>query len=170
MDMDKLIMHDDSKFITNASFSNNGSDNVDTCIIIMNGTKLITQKDPISDKLLFAGVSEGNSFIDQITGKSFEMIYNLLIKAINNRTVERDYFRLYSEHMSGILSEDEFEKELDDHEDNYVIQNNITPSKPELLLALSLVKDIKDVETSEDLSSLFSFNSIDIEKMLPCTK
>ena len=116
---------------------------------------------------IFAGVSKNNSFIDRFTGKSFQKPYELLIKAINNRTVERDYFRLYSELASGIISEEDFNKELDENEDNYVIQNDIIPTMEELKIAIMLVQEIKDVNTSEDLSSLFSFNSIEIDRLLP---
>jgi len=163
--MDKLITGTNSIQEVNKTFSGNEIDTVTS--YYMNGTTVYTLKHPENDTIFIAGVSEGDSFINQITGRSFENIYNLLIKAVNNRTVERDYFRLYSEFISGVLSEKDFEKELNEHEDNYVIQNNIIPTKDDVRFALNIAKDIKDVETSEDLSSLFSFNSIEIEKLLP---
>ncbi|WP_195552971.1 hypothetical protein [Bacteroides eggerthii] len=164
--MDKMTVSANNQ--QEMDFSNN---EVGTVITYhMDGATVHTLKPTDSDTIFIAGVSNGDSFINQITGKSFENIYNFLIKAVNNRTVERDYFRLYSELASGMISEEEFEKEIDENEDNYVIQNNIIPSKEDLQLALNIARDIKEVDTSEDLSSLFSFNSIEIEKLLPSIK
>lgn len=93
-------------------------------------------------------------------------IYDFLIRAINNRTIERNYFRLYGDLLSGDISEQEFQQEIEEHESDYVLENNIIPSEEDIKLAIQLSEHVKDVQSSEDLSSLFSFNSIAIDKIL----
>lgn len=115
---------------------------------------------------IFAGISSCNTFSERITGKLFDKAVSLLIRAINNRTIERNYFKLYSELLDRIITEDEFDKELNEHESEYVINNDIIPTKEELELVLKLIPHIKDVTNSEDLSSLFSFKSNQLDKLL----
>ncbi len=117
---------------------------------------------------IFAGISSCYTFSERITGKLFEFdkAVSLLIRAINNRTIERNYFKLYSELLDRIITEDEFDKELNEHESEYVISNDIIPTKEELELVLKLIPHIKDVTNSEDLSSLFSFKSNQLDKLL----
>ena len=95
-----------------------------------------------------------------------QKIYDFLIRAINNRTIERNYFRLYGDLLSGDISEQEFQQEIEEHESDYVLENNIIPSEEDIKLAIQLSEHVKDVQSSEDLSSLFSFNSIAIDKIL----
>ena len=87
-------------------------------------------------------------------------------RQINNRTIERNYFRLYGDLLSGDISEQEFQQEIEEHESDYVLENNIIPSEEDIKLAIQLSEHVKDVQSSEDLSSLFSFNSIAIDKIL----
>ncbi len=100
---------------------------------------------------IFAGISSCYTFSERITGKLFEFD-----KAVS----------LYSELLDRIITEDEFDKELNEHESEYVISNDIIPTKEELELVLKLIPHIKDVTNSEDLSSLFSFKSNQLDKLL----
>lgn len=109
--------------------------------------------------VVFQGVSKGTEFIDRMTIDLNESTYRMLINAINNRTRERNYFRLYSELKDEIITEDEFEQRIEAAEDDFVVSSDITPSKNDIKKALYLSKVIKDVETLEDLSLLFSFDS-----------
>lgn len=115
---------------------------------------------------VFSGVSRDNSIFKILNVDISPKVYELLKRAINNRTIERNYFRLYSELLDGTITEEEFDKEIEENESEYVISNNIIPSKEELMLALNISDDIKDVKTSEDISSLYSFNSIVVDKLL----
>lgn len=108
------------------------------------------------DVTYFFGVSKGESIIKRIVGDS--EVYDMLIRAVNNRTRERNYFRLYSDLLSSAITEEEFDKEIEEHEDEYVVESNVIPNKQVIEQALHLASKIKDVETSEDISSLFSFN------------
>lgn len=128
-----------------------------------NGDMIINgSHDSDSQITSFNGISYNNAFL-KILGNP---LCDLLIRAINNRTIERNYFRLYSELSDNIISEEEFNQEIEDHEDDYVISNNIHPSKDDVLLVTSIINKIKDVQSSEDISSLFSFNSIEVDKIL----
>lgn len=115
---------------------------------------------------VFTGTSQNNAIFEFLNGSMEQKVYNLLIRAINNRTIERNYFRLYSDFLDGTITEEEFDREIDTHEDEYVIQNDIVPSKEDAMLALALSEKVKDVYSSEDLSSLFSFNSVLLDKLL----
>ena len=114
----------------------------------------------------FSGVSRDNSIIKILTGEQYQDIVQLLLRAVNNRTIERNYFKLYSELLEGTITDDEFEKEIEENEDNYVISNDVTPLKQDVAYALKLSKKILDVKTTEDISSLFSFNSLKLDKLI----
>lgn len=129
-------------------------------------TQVTSVESPGMPQVFFFGVSESSSFTEYFTGEKMSRVFNLLIKAVNNRTIERDYFKLYCEMLMGNISEEQFEKELDDNESAYVVDCEETPSVQDLKLAVHLSNYIKDVKTSEDLSSLFSFNVNKIEKLL----
>ena len=115
---------------------------------------------------IFTGIAENNIFKEIFNGGLPQKIYDFLIRAINNRTIERNYFRLYGDLLSGDISEQEFQQEIEEHESDYVLENNIIPSEEDIKLAIQLSEHVKDVQSSEDLSSLFSFNSIAIDKIL----
>lgn len=119
-----------------------------------------------SRSVYFAGVSKDSSFIQTLIGSDYQEAIDLLIKAVNNRTVERDYFHLYSQLLDDEISEEDFDKELEEHEDKYVLDGTEIPTVEKLKLALKLCSQIHDVKTSEDLSSLFSFNSEKVDSVL----
>lgn len=119
-----------------------------------------------SDNVVFMGVSEGNSVINRIMGFDINEIKELLIRAVNNRTRQRNYFRLYSQMLEKEISEDCFYKILDEHEDDFVISEAHKPTKEQVMLALKLSAKIKDVENSEELADLFSFDSAETDRHL----
>lgn len=100
-----------------------------------------------------------NSFVPQKT-------IELLFQAVNNRTVERNYFRLYSQLLEGTISEDFFDQEIANNEDDYVIVTDKRPSFEELRTALLLATKIKDINNSTDLSTAFSFSPDETDKLL----
>ncbi len=150
----ELIMDNETSVIASFSFV---SENGNLAIKGVHNNNEITS---------FSGVSYKNSIFEILNGGVNKKICNFLIRAINNRTIERNYFRLYSELLENVINEDEFNKEIEEHEDDYVIQNNISPSREDIMLVLNISRDIKDIQSSEDLSSLFSFNSIEVDKLL----
>lgn len=128
--------------------------------------KIATYTHQSSHTVAFGGVTTNENILGRITGEEIRKVVTMLKRAINNRTIERDYFKRYCEMLMGELTEEEFERELDTREEDYVVAENYKPTADDLRLALELCEGIKDVRTSQDLSSLFSFNVNDTEKLL----
>jgi len=91
---------------------------------------------------------------------------NLLLRALANRTRERNYFRLYAEMLDGVVSEEYFDKELSDHPERYVVEQDHDAGVEELSMALGLSRQIPDVEDADDLARLFSFKESSMLKQL----
>lgn len=144
------------------------SNGINTHVITTNGINAVIFSSPITNnRSQFTGECYGGDFKDLfLGGPNFNIVYQLLMFAIKNRTIERDFFKLYSSFVEGLLTEDEFNDEINSNEDKYVIQSNIIPGWLELKLALELSKEIPDCTNSEDFASLFSFNSYEIENEL----
>ena len=83
----------------------------------------------------------------------------MLIDAVNNRTRERNYWRLYCRLLENEITEDEFNREIDGNSDEYVISTDKIPTEQEFRDAVFLSDHIKDIETTGDVESLFSFRS-----------
>ena len=111
----------------------------------------------------FTGVAD-NKAVSIIT--SMDRMSQLLLRAVNNRTRERNYFRLYSQLLDKEISDDEFDKEIEENEDDYVVSNNKEADIHDIELALSLSQYIKDVKDVDDMADLFSFNNNSIRKSL----
>ena len=111
----------------------------------------------------FAGVVRNEVFF--VDGLISNMT-DLLITAVNNRTRERNYFKKYVEMLEGTISDEEFDKAIEDHEDEYVISEDKEPTMEEILCALEVASSLKDVNSVEDLASLFSFKPYSMQKCL----
>ena len=111
----------------------------------------------------FAGVVRNEMFfVDGLVDK----MTNLLITAVNNRTRERNYFKKYVEMLEGVISDEELDKAIEDHEDEYVIPEDKEPTMEEIQCALEVASSLKDVYSVEDLESLFSFKPDSMQKCL----
>ncbi len=119
---------------------------------------LTTEKDGYQNHLVIAS-SIGGAFIDVLTGRYADKALELLLVAVNNRTKERDYFRLYCDMLDGSITEKEFDNEIERNLKDYVVDNSCIPSREVAELALRLSEHIKSVSTIEDLNSLFSFDA-----------
>ncbi len=119
-----------------------------------------------TNNVVFVGVSEGNAVINRMIGIDYAEVVELFTRAVNNRTRQRNYFRLYNQMLLNEISEEDFYATIENDEDDYVIEELETPSKERLLHALKLSKNIKDVNNSEDFSNLFSFDSVETDKQL----
>ncbi len=87
-----------------------------------------------------------------------DRLSELLIRAVNNRTRERNYFKKLVALFQDEITEEEFDKEIEENENEYVITTNEIPTREDLALACEISKHIKDVKGVDDLSALFSFN------------
>ncbi len=90
----------------------------------------------------------------------------LLIRAINNRTRERNYFRLYCQLLEKEMTEDEFDAEIEKNVDDYVTSANQNASQEEFQYALNVSSKIMDVKDASDMIDLFSFNDCSIHKYI----
>lgn len=111
----------------------------------------------------FVGVAE-NKALNMVT--SIDRMSQLLIRAVNNRTRERNYFRLYNQLLEKEITEEEFDREIDEKEDEYVVSNNEEADKNDIEIALALCSYLKDVKDVDDMADLFSFNDASIHKSL----
>jgi hypothetical protein len=95
-----------------------------------------------------------------------DKIINLLITGINNRTRERNYFNKYCELSSGDITNEEFDKEIEDNEDKYVcpIKQKIELSKEELTFLLDLKDKLIGIEYVDDIEDLFSIDLMHLIK------
>ena len=99
-------------------------------------------------------------------GTDYRVMLDLMTRAVNNRTRQRNYFQLQSSMLEGLISEDEFYKRIEENEDDYVVEEMEQPSLERVYDALFLSQNIKDVNNSEDFATLFSFDSISTDKEL----
>lgn len=111
----------------------------------------------------FVGVAE-NKALNMVT--SIDRMSQLLIRAVNNRTRERNYFRLYNQLLEKEITEEEFDKEIDEKEDEYVVSNNEEADKNDIEMAVALSSYLKDVKDVDDMADLFSFSDVSIRKSL----
>lgn len=102
--------------------------------------------------------AKGDSFEKALIGSGFaEEAIELLLKAVDNRTKERDYFRLYCDLLDDSITEEDFDRNINEHMDEYVVKEDIDPDMDRLQIALELAKRIRNTDSVEDLASLFSF-------------
>lgn len=94
------------------------------------------------------------------------LIAELLTRAVNNRTRERNYFRLCLQLANGEIEDGQFDKEIEDNEDDYVISTDIQMTPDDIRFAIELAKDIKDVNTVEDLQDVFSIDPASTRKAI----
>lgn len=114
----------------------------------------------------FSGVAK-NSFLT-FQDSPIDRVKDLLIRAVNNRTRERNYFKLYSLLLENKISDDEFDKMIERNEDDYVVSQNFKADLNDIRLALFLISEIKDIKDVDDMAALFSFSYGSIRKSLNC--
>lgn len=129
------------------------------------GVFVAMQEDGVGN-IVFSGVSEGMSVINRMIGTDYSEMLDLMIRAVNNRTRQRNFFQLQASMFEGQISEDEFYKKIEENEDDYVVEELDSPNMEKVYNALLLSQRIKDVNTSEDFATLFSFDSIVTDKEL----
>ena len=90
--------------------------------------------------------------------EDYKRLVELLINAVNNRTRQRNYFRLYCQLLENEITEKEFDNEIDDNEDEYVINNDKDYSENDIELISELKGRILDFDCEfiDDIEDLFS--------------
>lgn len=130
-------------------------------VIDNESVKIVTMNDGVHTA--FVGVAD-NKAINIIT--SIDRMSQLLIRAVNNRTRERNYFRLYNQLLEKEITDEEFDKEIDEKEDDYVVLNNEEADINDIEVALSLCPYLKDVKDVDDMADIFSFSGNSINRSL----
>lgn len=95
-----------------------------------------------------------------------DKLIGVMTTAINNRTRERNYFKLYCSLLQNEISEDEFDKLIDEHPEEYVPEDFHECSPVEVALARYASEQIMDVSDLNDMAALFSISLDSILKRL----
>lgn len=112
---------------------------------------------------IFAGVAPSSVFsIEQSVDRENE----LLIRAVNNRTRERNYFRKYCELLENQISDEDFDKEISEHEDDYVVAQEGPADEKDWEIALRLAPRLKDADYMDDIAALFSISQQSCQKLI----
>ena len=103
----------------------------------------------------FAGVAKNNTFNIE---RSVDRVGELLVRAVNNRTRERNFFRLYADMLEQNITEEEYSRQLEECQDEYVLPLPVEADMTDIETAVQLSRHIKGVESMDDFQSLFSFS------------
>lgn len=131
-------------------------------IIDTNSIKMVAVSNDKHTK--FAGVVE-NGTISIISTES-NRLNELLIRAVNNRTRERNYFKMYSELLEGELTDEDFDNEIEQNKDEYVVPAGKDADIRDVELAMQVVKYLKGVQSTDDFTALFSFSDKSIQNSI----
>ena len=93
-------------------------------------------------------------------------IIDIMAIAINNRTRERNYFKLYSSLLENKISDEEFDRLIDENPDMYVQEDYRDFSPLEIAIARKASEKIMDIEDLSDMAALFSISDRSIHKYI----
>lgn len=127
------------------------------------GSSVIAIQDNNKDRVTFAGVANKARFFSISTA---DRLKELMTRAINNRTRERNYFKLYCDMLGGIITEDEFDQEIEQNEDKYIIKQDCDASIEDIEVALEVSPSIMDVKSPDDMAEIFSFSEKSMQKSI----
>ena len=167
--MDIMVTNNQNQLTTGFESSGTGTaeDNFNThSIYYYNGkeTKYVAVKQ--NDSIVFAGTSSERFINDFFSGVIPKQMFNLAVTAINNRTKERNLARLSEQLALGAISDEDYERELSLNEEKYVIKCDVNPSIFELKMALEISTAVLDVNDTDDLSVLFSFDESKLQSSI----
>lgn len=127
------------------------------------GSSVIAIQDNNKDRVTFAGVANKARFFSISTA---DRLKELMTRAINNRTRERNYFKLYCDMLGGNITEDEFDQEIEQNEDKYIIKQDCDASIEDIEVALEISPSIMDVKSPDDMAEIFSFSEKSMQKSI----
>lgn len=127
------------------------------------GSSVVAIQDKDKERIAFAGVVSKANFFRISTA---DRLKELMTRAINNRTRERNYFKLYCNMLAGDITEEEFDKEIEENEDNYIIKQNKDASVEDIEVALEVSPAIMDVASPDDMAEVFSFSEKSMKKSI----
>lgn len=127
------------------------------------GSSVIAIQDNNKDRVTFAGVANKARFFSISTA---DRLKELMTRAINNRTRERNYFKLYCDMLGGNITEDEFDQEIEQNEDKYIIKQDCDASIEDIEVALEVSPSIMDVKSPDEMAEIFSFSEKSMQKSI----
>jgi len=127
------------------------------------GSPVVAIQDSEKDRVAFAGVVNKARFFSISTA---DRLKDLMTRAINNRTRERNYFKLYCDMLDGNITEEEFDKEIEQNEDKYIIKQDHDASTEDIEVALEVSPSIMDVKSPDDMAEIFSFSEKSMQKSI----
>lgn len=95
-----------------------------------------------------------------------ERILQIMSIAVNNRTRERNYFKLYSRLLENKLSEDDFDRIIDENPDEFVQQEYQDYDSLDLAIARKASDKLMDVSDLSDMATLFSISNNSIKRIV----
>ena len=95
-----------------------------------------------------------------------DKLLDIMAVAVNNRTRERNYFKLYSELLEQRITDEEFDRLIDENPDEFVQERYRDYGLLELEIARRASERIMDVEDVSDMASLFSISDESIQKCI----
>ena len=118
----------------------------------------------VSDKntTVFGGVAKNELVFNPQKSK----VLDLVLRAFNNRTREKNYLSKCCELLDGFITEEEFEKEITENEYKYVIPEGKPASIDDIQEALTISKDMMGIDTVDEFAELFSIDQESITKSL----
>lgn len=95
-----------------------------------------------------------------------DKVLDIMSVAVNNRTRERNYFKLYSQLLENKISDEEFDRLIDENPDEYVQEPYRHFGPLELEIARRASENIMDVDDVSDMATLFSISNESIQKCI----
>lgn len=96
-----------------------------------------------------------------------DKVLDIMTIAVNNRTRERNYFKLYCQLLQNEISEDDFDRIIEENPDEFAPEDYHDFGPFELAIARKASEKIKDVSDLSDMATLFSISFGSIRKCLP---
>lgn len=127
------------------------------------GSSVVAVQEDNRDRIAIAGTVNKAMFFNISTA---DRLKELMTRAINNRTRERNYFKLYCDMLDGSITEEEFDKEIEVNEDRYVIKQNQDASVEDMEVALEVSPLLMDVKSPDDMAEVFSFSEKSMQKCI----
>jgi len=129
---------------------------------LFNSPLVEMELNPNDNIIYFKGITTQSTFEKMIEGlsniESINMKKDLLITAYKNRTIQNNYLHLYIKLLESEITEDSFEKVINDQSEKYIIDINKIPTVTQLDVLSSLLIELNEDFDTDDVSELFSFD------------
>lgn len=129
------------------------------------GETLSIQQDVVREKDIVAPFSIAIEQHTVIIDLKYQVV-DIMATAVNNRTRERNYFKLYSELLEQKITEEEFDRLIEENPDEYVQERYRDYGPLELDIARIASEKIMDVDDVSDMATLFSISNDSIQKCI----